>query len=169
MISPEFCVTMARYNRWMNERVYELCAQLSDVARKEDRGAPFRSIHGTLNHLMVGDSIWMGRFTGTPFAVSSLGQELYSDFDELRSARQAFDASIVKWAESLTAETLAGDLVFTTIVNPQSRTMPMWFTVQHFFNHQTHHRGQLTTLIEQSGIDIGVTDLLLLPGSPVRD
>ena len=63
MIAPAYCQLMARYNRWMNERLYALCAGLDDDERKRDRGAFFGSIHGTLNHLLWGDRMWLGRFT----------------------------------------------------------------------------------------------------------
>lgn len=155
--------TMARYNAWMNERLYESCARLTDAQRKEDVGAFFGSIHGTLNHLLVGDRIWMGRFTGRPFAVQSLAQELYSDFDALRAARAAEDAAIAEWVALRTEADFAADLSYRTIVNPQTRTEPLRLLVMHFFNHQTHHRGQVTTLLMQRGIDPGVTDLLWLP------
>ena len=173
MISPEYCRTMARYTRWMNERLYGLCAGLTDEARKEDRGAPFRSMHGTLNHALLADGVWLGRFLGEPRRfftdvgpVTSLGQELYADFGALRRARIEMDDEIEAWAAALTSERLAGDLHFTGIAPPVTRTIPLWFAVTHFFNHQTHHRGQLTTLIEQTGCDIGVTDLLMLPDGP---
>ncbi|MCC2669574.1 MAG: hypothetical protein K0Q72_2045 [Armatimonadetes bacterium] len=174
MITPEYCRTMARYNRWMNERLYGLCAGLSDEVRKEDRGAPFHSIHGTLNHALLADTLWMGRFLGEPerfFAetgpIRSLDQELHADFGRLRRARTAMDDEVDAWAAAITGEGLAGELVFTSVVSPATRTLPLWFAVVHFFNHQTHHRGQLTTLIEQTGCDIGVTDLLVVPGGPL--
>lgn len=154
---------MARYNAWMNERLYESCAKLSDEERKRDVGAFFKSIHGTLNHIMVADSIWMGRFTGKPFRVPSLATELYADFDELRRQRAATDAAIAEWTAALKEEDLAGTLTYTTIVEPQTLSTPLWFAVAHFFNHQTHHRGQVTTLLMQRGIDPGVTDLMWLP------
>jgi len=168
MISPKFCLRMAQYNRWMNERLYAVCERLPDDVRKEDRQAPFRSIHGTLNHLMVGDRLWMGRFTGQPFTVDSLEEELYVDFQELRTAREALDGEILAWVETLDEARLAADLTFTSVVSPQRRVLPLWFAVQHFFNHQTHHRGQLTTLLWQAGEDFGVTDLLWLPEEPLR-
>jgi len=164
MVSSQHARTMASYNRWMNGRLYDCAAQLSDADRKRDAGAFFKSIHGTLNHLLLGDRIWMGRFTGKPFAVKSLGEELYADFAELRKAREAADDEIDAWAAKLTEAALAGDLTYTSAVNPQPRRYPLWLTVTHFFNHQTHHRGQLTTLLKQQGIDPGVTDLIWLPG-----
>ena len=155
--------TMAAYNRWMNEKLYSVCAELTDNERKADTGAFFRSVHGTLNHLLLGDKIWMGRFTDQPFLVSSLDQELYSDFTELRSQRESTDDEIESWASQLTDQILNGKLEYTSIVNPETRAYEMWVCVAHFFNHQTHHRGQLTVLLSQSGKDYGMTDLIWLP------
>lgn len=164
MITPAHCTLMSRYNRWMNEKLYAVCADLSDETRKEDRGAPFKSIHGTLNHLLLTDRAWLGRFTGVPFAASSLDQELYADWDELCRERAKTDADIAAWVAGLTEERLAGDLTFTLMSAPgQVMTLPLWVAATHLFNHQTHHRGQLTTLLEQLGCDFGVTDLPRLP------
>ena len=160
MIGLDYARTMARYNRWMNRKLYDCGARLSDAERKEDMGAFFKSIHGTLNHLLVGDSVWMGRFQGPVFVPASLAQELHADFGELRRAREAMDQRILDWAGALSSETIAGELRYTSIVNPQPRVMPMPLALAHFFNHQTHHRGQVTTLLMQKGIDPGVTDLM---------
>lgn len=166
MDSLIYAKTMAAYNRWMNERLYACCATLSDEERKRDVGAFFKSIHGTLNHLLLGDRIWMGRFTGTPFAVKSLDQELYADFAQLRRERAKTDDDIAAWVETLTAADFSGELSYTSVVDPKPRRYPLWFAVTHFFNHQTHHRGQLTTLLSQRGIDPGITDLIWLPQAP---
>ena len=155
--------TLAAYNRWMNERLYALCAELPDEERKRDRGAFFRSIHGTLNHGLLGDRVWLGRFLSRPFAARSLDQELYADFAELRSERAQTDREIDAWVASLGPADFAGTLHYTSIVNPAPRSLPFWVAVTHFFNHQTHHRGQLTTLAMQAGVDPGVTDLVWLP------
>lgn len=160
----EHATTMAAYNRWMNEKLYEVCASLSDEERKKDRSAFFRSIHGTLNHLLVGDMIWMGRFMGEPFQVSGLDEEVHADFEDVRSHRRALDAEIVAWAEGLTEADLNAQFEFTSFVYPHARQCTLWKAVLHFFNHQTHHRGQLTSLISQCGLDYGVTDLLWMPG-----
>jgi uncharacterized damage-inducible protein DinB len=155
--------TMASYNRWMNEQLYGCCAGLTDEERKRDAGAFFKSIHGTLNHILLGDRIWLGRFTGKPYAVASLGQELYADFDELRAERRKMDAAIVAWGDSLTDADFDRELSYTSVVNPKPRRYPFWFAAAQLFNHQTHHRGQVTTLLSQRGIDPGVTDLIWLP------
>ena len=176
MISTEHVRTFARYNRWMNAKLYDCAARLTDPQRKEDVGAFFKSIHGTLNHLLLGDAIWMGRLEGPVFVPNSgsLAEELHPDFGELRHAREAMDIRVAEWAARLTDAALGGELRYTSIVNPAPRSMPMWLAVTHFFNHQTHHRGQVTALLMQRGIDPGVTDLmwtpkeLAVPGDVVR-
>jgi len=164
VLPPAYPRTLADYNRWMNERLYALCETLPDEERRRDRGAFFRSIHGTLNHILLGDRIWLGRFLGRPFPVESLAQELYADFAELARERALTDREIAEWADSLSAQDLAGTLRYRSITNPAERSLPLWVAVAHFFNHQTHHRGQLTTLLCQHGLDPGVTDLIWLPG-----
>ncbi len=157
--------TMAQYNRWMNERLYAVCAEIPDTERKRDGGAFFKSIHGTFNHLLLGDRLWLGRFLHRPFPVDSLDQELYADFHELRTERERTDEEILDFGESLDEEALARDFRFTTIVDPREHVFPFRHVLLHFFNHQTHHRGQVTTLIKQAGYEPGVTDLMWLPGA----
>ena len=168
-----YAKTLAAYNRWMNDRIYAACAALSDEERKRDVGAFFKSIHGTLNHILLGDRVWMGRFTGVPFSVQSLDQELYAEFAELRAQRQRTDEDITAWVNSLSGPEFEQPMSYMSTVNPQLRTYPFWLTVVSFFNHQTHHRGQVTTLLMQAGIDPGVTDLIWLPevqpGRPQRE
>lgn len=164
MITPDYARTMAAYNRWMNETVYAAAARLSDAERKRDLGAFFKSLHGTLNHLLVGDRLWLGRFTGAPVTFPSLGHELYADFGELRRERGQTDAAIEAMAAAITPERLAGPLLYRSLLNPRDVTIPFGFALTGFFNHQTHHRGQATTLLMQLGIDPGVTDLIALPG-----
>lgn len=166
MITRQYARTMAAYNAWMNERLYQACAKLSDVERKRDVGAFFKSIHGTLNHLLLADLVWMGRFVRQPFPASTLDQELYASFEELHAARRATDGAIDAWAAALTDEALAGTLHYTPMTNPQPRSTPLALAVMHLFNHQTHHRGQVTALLMQAGIDPGVTDLVAMPSVP---
>jgi uncharacterized damage-inducible protein DinB len=153
----------AAYNAWMNGKLYEACATLPDEERKRDRGAFFHSIHGTLNHLLLADSVWMGRFEAQPFVFKSLDQELHSSFDELRAHRREMDTRIDRWASGLTEAALDAKLQFTSVLTKRTNTATLWKLVTHFFNHQTHHRGQLTALLSQAGVDYGSTDLLLLP------
>jgi uncharacterized damage-inducible protein DinB len=148
---------IASYNQWMNQKLYAVCADIPDVDRQADRGAFFKSIDGTLNHILVGDRIWLGRFTQQPF-VAKLDQQLYSDFSELRAERVRLDATIVDWAQKLTPDWLNTEFTYTNGAGV-TRTLPHWLLVTHMFNHQTHHRGQLTTLLNQMGYTVGMTDL----------
>ena len=165
MITSEYCSTMAAYNRWMNERLYALCAGLSDQERKEDRGAFFKSIHSTLNHILVIELALLARFAGTPINIE-FGVDPYEDFDELRSAREELDQRIAEWAADITPELLSEPHTFVSKVDGASHTMPAWILATQLFNHATHHRGQITTLLSQMGLDIGTTDLPFMPDLP---
>lgn len=159
---------MTLYNRWMNERLMATCSLVSDADRKQNRGAPFGSIHGLWNHILLADRLWLSRFEGAGGRflappVATLGDELFSDWEELKVERARTDDGIDGYVASLTDEKLARALRYTSFVNPAPHEVPLSVAVQHFFNHQTHHRGQITALMEQAGLDCGVTDLLALP------
>jgi uncharacterized damage-inducible protein DinB len=166
---------LARYNRWMNERVYGLAATLPDADRRRDLRAFFRSVHGTLNHVLLVDRLWLGRLVdadvavsrrpdGTPIVVTTLDQELYADFAAMRAERARTDDVIARFADALTPAGMAESLTFRAVGDGRLRTMPVWVATTQLFNHQTHHRGQLTTLLVQLGLDPGVTDFPLTPG-----
>ncbi len=155
---------LAKYNEWMNERIYSVCAEIPDAERKAERGAFFNSIHGTLNHMLLADRIWLGRFDGAPHPATRLDEVLYSDFDELRSERTHEDERISRWAHTLDDAVLSSPLTYTGIVEASPRTCTLWIAVTHLFNHQTHHRGQLTCLLSQMNVDYGATDMIGMPG-----
>lgn len=163
MIDRTYCQTLASYNQWMNQKLYTLCATFSDEERKRDVGAFFHSIHGTLNHLLCGDRIWLNRFLGEAVYSVTWGQDLYSDFEELWQERKLTDEFLLKWTTLISDQWLAQPFEYTSQVDKTTRVLPAWLLVTHLFNHQTHHRGQLTTLLHQMGHDPGVTDLPWLP------
>lgn len=160
MMESEYPRLMAAYNRAINERLYAACEKLPDDERRRDRRAFFRSIHGTLNHLLLTDRLWFGGFTGQPVRFSSLDEELCRNFDELCRERSITDANICEWAKTLTAAELAAPLKSGS----KEMSHPLWVFVAHFFNHQAHHRGQVSALLSQAGVDYGVTDLPWVPG-----
>ena len=137
----------AGYNAWCNERLYDAAAQVSDADYRADRGAYFKSLHGTLNHLLVGDRIWMLRFRGAGELLPSLDATLYDDFAALRAARRSEDTLISRYIDRLSEDDLNGTLRFRTIVNPQTIEQTLAPALDHFFNHQTHHRGQAHALL----------------------
>ncbi len=142
---------LAKYNTLANHKLYEACAQLSDRERKQIRPAFFKSIHGTLNHIMIGDRIWLGRFEGKSIPSTNLDAILYKDFEELWQVRQAEDRQIENFAASLTEDFLSSTIQYT---NNSGRVCndPVDLLVAHFFNHQTHHRGQVHNMINQTEI-----------------
>ena len=164
MIAPAYCQLLARYGRWMNERLYASVATLGDDERKRDRGAFFGSIHRTLSHLVWADSIWLARFTGRSYTERAYGADLFGDFAALAAAREAADTAMLDWAGQLQPAWLASTLEYRSASDGRVRRLPAWIAAAHLFNHATHHRGQLTTLMKQAGVDPGVTDLPFLPG-----
>ncbi|MCB5175588.1 DinB family protein [Microvirga lenta] len=159
-MKPHFAM-LAAYNAWCNRRLYDAAATLSDEEYRADRGAFFKSLHGTLNHILVADRIWMRRFTGEGEAPNRLDAILYDGFDDLRAAREAEDARIVAYVDALSDETLAGRFRYRTIVNPADVEQPLAPALTHFFNHQTHHRGQAHCLLTGFGRDAPSFDLVL--------
>jgi uncharacterized damage-inducible protein DinB len=164
MISVEYAQTLARYNEWMNSRLFALCATLPDSELHADRGAFFKSIHATLNHIAYADLAFLSRFTGTPAEAPPLGVDLFGSFAALREARAALDQRLLDWTATLTDAWLAEPLTYTSKVDGVTRTRPRWFLLSHLYNHQAHHRGQVTTLLAQRGLDMGSTDLPFMPG-----
>lgn len=162
MITSDYVRTMASYNRWQNESLYGSAGTLTDAQRKEPRGAFFGSIHGTLNHLLWGDQMWMSRFAGTALPKGQRPADSTAEretWDELKAARIAFDGVIVTWADKLDPKWLEGDLTWLSGAAGREVTKPKWLLVTHLFNHQTHHRGQVHCMLTQCGAKPGVTDL----------
>ena len=165
---------LAKYNRWMNRRLYAACDTLLDAERKKDRGAFFKSIHHTLTHLVLADKMWLARLAnqGVEFAElppallsvpagSDYSSNLHPDWDDLKQTRDALDAAIEQWLANMPPEFLLSTMRYANTKGVQ-RAHPAWQALTHFFNHQTHHRGQVTTLLSQAGVDVGVTDLIAL-------
>ncbi|WAC49637.1 DinB family protein [Asticcacaulis sp. SL142] len=163
---------LAQYNQWMNAKLIEAVRPLSHDDLWADRGAFFGSVMGTLNHLIVADIIWGKRLTGhaassalTPIhdypMPSGLNAVLYERLDDYIPARQALDHLMITYIDSLDEAALETPLSYRRVNNdPHHKTLGLVLT--HIFNHQTHHRGQITTLLAQMGLDVGVTDILAL-------
>jgi uncharacterized damage-inducible protein DinB len=164
VITPEYCQLLARYGHWMNERMFAALAAMPDAERKLDRRAFFGSIHRTLNHLVWADSTWLARFTGGRYEVRAFGTDLFDDFDTLARERVRADARVLEWAGNLDTKWLEATLEYRAASDGRRRQLPGWVGATHLFQHAAHHRGQLTTLMKQAGVDPGVTDLPFLPG-----
>ncbi len=164
---------MAQYNQWMNNKIYRSLTKLDSAALHRQRGAYFGSISGTLNHTLVGDYLWLKRFLNHPsnfkslhsiknlHEVDDLAKTLHAEIAALYQARQQTDAMIVNLINETTEQDYTRTLHYHDMAGtPIAKSFA--YLLQHFFNHQTHHRGQISTLLNQIGIDIGVTDLLAI-------
>lgn len=172
MSTPEHFVLLATYNADMNRNLYAAAARLPPGELTADRKAFFGSLAGTMNHLLAGDTIWLKRFATHPAnfpalaAMSGMPQpgglahSFSDDLPTLRGHREQLDAIICAWAPQLTAADLAHSFEYRSTRGDLYRKH-FGSVLAHFFNHQTHHRGQASTLLTQAGVDIGVTDLLL--------
>jgi uncharacterized damage-inducible protein DinB len=169
-MTPTLCLVLAEYNHWMNQRMYDAAAKLSDDQLFADRRAFFGSLFNTLNHIAVGDLIWLHRFAlsgqfgeltaaMTNLAVpTSLTQPVATTLADLRALRIEVDQAILGLAKTVTAEQLAQTLQYAN-TSGKKQAKNFGLLLLHLFNHQTHHRGQVSTLLFQAGIDVGVTDL----------
>ena len=163
MISIEHVRAMARYNEWQNRSLYAAAETISDAERRKQRGAFFGSIHGTLSHLMWGDQQWMSRFAPDvvqkPSASGKESPDAFPDWEDLKRQRIAMDGTIIAWADRLDASSVYGDLYWYSGLAKANVSKPRWFIITHFFNHQTHHRGQVHAMLTQAGAKPEPTDL----------
>ena len=166
MITTAYVRTMADYNRWQNISIYGAADGLSDAQRREDRGAFFGSIQGTLNHVLWADRIWMSRLAGFDAPVSPDIQSSVTeieDWGEMKAVRAGLDASIIEWAATVSAHDLDGDLTWYSGAAGAELSRPRALLITHLFNHQTHHRGQVHALLTGFGARPDDTDLPFMP------
>ncbi len=150
----------AAFNQWANRRIYDAAADLSGDEFTRDVGAAFGSMAGTLNHILVADRIWMKRFTGEGDAPTRLDTILHEDLPSLRAARETEDRRILDWIESREDKDLAGRFVYTTVTDMRTISQRLSPALGHFFNHQTHHRGQAHAILTMLGRDSVALDLI---------
>lgn len=173
MSGHDHFLLLARYNAWMNDKLYAAAGTLAPEALLAERGAYFGSILGTLNHIVAGDTIWLRRFASHPArfpalqlvldmpAPASLATMYSRDLGALALQRRVLDEVISDFVAQIGAADLDQDLQYANMKGVTSARR-FGSLLLHFFNHQTHHRGQASTLLTQAGVDIGVTDLLML-------
>lgn len=155
---PETLRHLAEYNRRANARLYDACADLTEVALKQPRLAFFGSIFGTLNHILVGDRIWLARFEGATVPSAGLDAILYPDLPSLRRAREAEDDRIAAVMAVLSPDRLAGTVAYVNNAGNRHED-PVWLLALHLFNHQTHHRGQVHDMLTQTDVPAPSLDM----------
>jgi uncharacterized damage-inducible protein DinB len=165
MIAQDHVRLMARYNAWQNVSLYREADALGEVARRQERGAFFSSIHATLSHLIWADKAWMHRFDGTEKPVGGIRESagLYSDWLVMREDRVRLDAAICDWADRVDENWLALATTWYSGSQGKDVTRANWLQVAHFFNHQTHHRGQVHAMITAAGGKPDDTDIVFMP------
>ncbi|MBP2300036.1 DinB family protein [Azospirillum picis] len=151
--------TLARYNRWANRQLCDVAAQVSDAQYREDRGAFFGSLRGTLNHILAVDRLWLERIEGSGPKPSSLDGILHDGFAGLRAAREAEDERLLRVASQTPAERFGSTLAYRS-TEGEHYELPFAQVLTHVFNHQTHHRGQAHTLLGQFGLKTPVLDFV---------
>ena len=162
MDSKQFLM-LSNYNMWMNEKFYHICDELDEDVRNKDLGSFFGSIHRTLDHILYGDIAWIERLRDGKFTPRDINQMMYPDWNELKKHRVIVDKEIETWVKTLTHETLSQMHTYTSNIDNKERSVPYWCLVHHLFHHQTHHRGQITTLLSQLDIEFGTTDIPFMP------
>ena len=150
----------AAYNRWANAAVYDAAADLSADELARDMGAFFGSLIGTLNHILVADRIWMKRFTGEGAAPATLDTIVHPALPALRVAREAEDARIVEWIDGLPDKAFTGRFTYLTVTDMRTISQRLAPALAHFFNHQTHHRGQAHAILTALGRPSPTLDLV---------
>jgi len=163
-IARTYLKSMAAYNAWMNGKIYDAAGRLTALEIARDRRAFFKSILGTLDHLLFADLVWIGRLKeGRPRVTDPVASR-HDDLASLRPVRAELDQEIIEWVATVDEAWLAGPFTFKTLKGDAEFTFPASVLVMQMFNHQVHHRGQVTTLLTQAGQDVGVTDIIGLPG-----
>ncbi|MEC3860194.1 DinB family protein [Mesobacterium sp. TK19101] len=165
IVTPDYCVTMARYNAWQNRQLRRIVEAMPDDAVRAERGAFFGSILATLNHILWGDRLWMAMFTGSekPDVGIPGSVELTPSVPEWATQRFRVDGQLLIWAETLSALDLTGSLTWYSGAMGQEVTRPVSVCVMHMFNHQTHHRGQVHAMLTAAGQKAPATDLVFMP------
>lgn len=150
---------LARYNTWAHGELWRSLEPLPDDDYRRDVSLFFGSIHRTLNHILLAESLWLGRLKGEPFEISSLGQELEMDRAALRARMADKAQEIAAYVESLSEADLVGEFAYTS-TSGAVFTRPRGPVLQHVFNHSTHHRGQISAALTQLGAPACEMDLL---------
>ncbi|WP_239495855.1 DinB family protein [Yoonia maritima] len=165
MITPEYCRTMAAYNKWQNDGLREIVKNMAPQALEQDRGAFFGSIFATLNHLLWGDTLWMSRFDGGPAPDQTIRDSTRFMPTGATWAAERFrmDGRITHWAEHLHAVDLTGTLRWYSGSLQRDFEKPVSLCVTQLFNHQTHHRGQVHAMLTAAGEKPNDTDLPFMP------
>lgn len=165
-ITPSWLQMMARYNAWQNENLYGAADTLTDDARREQRGAFWGSMHETLCHILWSDQQWLARLsdlTEGPTAGLKESGSIVNDWAELKVQREKMDRLLEKWASHASQADCEGELSWYSGAMGKDMVKSKPLCICQLFNHQTHHRGQVHTMLTQAGANPSDTDLPFMP------
>ena len=168
MITPEYCVLMARYNRWQNAELLKSMESMTDADLRADRSAFFGSIFATVNHLLWGDTLWISRFDGgggpaeTDITKTDT-TDMTHTLTEWSTERFRTDARLVTCAKGVTHLDLTGDLKWYSGSVQSDVSKPRAMCIVQMFNHQTHHRGQVHAMLGAANAPMYTTDIPFMP------
>lgn len=165
MITNAYVAEMAAYNKWQNSVMFDLCDGIDDTARKQDRGLFFKSIHHTLDHILMVDRALLAYLESETPPPSQYSDMIWPEWEDLKSARLETDAHLENCARTWDPEWMAGEADVRSPRMPEAYFIPRWVLITQLFNHQTHHRSQITSEFHRMGIDYGSTDMPFRPGS----
>ena len=165
MITAQYCQTMARYNAWQNKGLSEAFEAIDMKELQKDRKAFFGSLWATANHLLWADQLWMSRFDGGTAPSGGIGESvsLHDNKQLFLDDRLRTDQRIIRWASKLRQMDLVGPLTWYSGAAGRTLAKPVSVCITHFFNHQTHHRGQIHAMLTAAGHAPGDTDLVFMP------
>ncbi len=152
---------MARNNRWSNHRLHTACGRLSAIEYFQDRGAFFKSIHGTLNHILLVDRYYLDALRGKQPHGGSLSRELHPDLSGLTHAQQEVDGELIAFCDELAEPSLATVVAWVS-GDGQRCSDPVHVVLAHLFLHQIHHRGQVHNMLSLAGAKAPQLDEFLL-------
>lgn len=160
MMMRDHLCRMASYNRWANQRLYEACEALDDSVYYRPRKAFFGSIHGTLNHILVADRLWLTRIESLPAPATMLDYQPFADLASLKGAREDEDQRMIALTERCNESNLDVSISYRMVTRPENVSTPLHLCWLHLFNHQTHHRGQIHDQLTQTEVAPPPLDLI---------
>ncbi len=153
-------VMYASYNKWANDLLLQECEQVTTEEYHRNLGVFFDSIHGTMDHLYVADKVWLYRFTGQGDPIDSIDEQLTSDFATLQEKRRQLDDRICSVIDQMQEKDFLRTIIYRTVRKPLVTQQPLGAALFHFFNHQTHHRGQVHAMLTQQGRTPAALDMI---------
>lgn len=153
----QYLAKLSRYHRWATEKLFDSVALLSEEQYRSQKGLFFGSVHGTLNHLLLVDQLWLSRIEGQPYPITDLSHEIETDAKMLETALLNQCDLWFRTCAAMTDRRLAQNIKFRNVAGEADR-MNTADLLMHVFNHGTHHRGQISAVLVEFGVPVPEMD-----------